>query len=150
MKVVLNLIIVILIVFGLFWNLKDNQINNTQSKNIKISLKSKIKKILNHDENLQLAKDLRLADKILSKIDENRLGEAQTIIQGDIKIKYEIDSEEAFWTVDSNWFNYSIIVFNKNEVVLQFNGHLNKNTDPFQFEDLDIVAFRQGIWQNDL
>lgn len=149
MKVVLNLIILIAIGFGVFWNLQESPIKK-ESNNIKIVLKSKIAKILNHEENLKLAKDLKLAEKILSKIDTNKLGELQTIIQGDIKIEYEIASEEAFWTVEDNWFPFSIIVFNKNEVVLQFNGHLNKNTTPFQFEDLDIVAFRQGNWQNDL
>ena len=149
MKVVLNLIILISIGFGVFWNLQEDPIKK-ESNNIKIVLKSKIAKILNHEENLKLAKDLKLAEKIISKIDKTKLGELQTIIQGDIRIEYEIASEEAFWTVEANWFPYSIIVFNKNEVVLQFNGHLNKNTTPFQFEDLDIVAFRQGNWQNDL
>ena len=146
MKVVVNLFIILTISYLVFLNQKEEiKINKIliKTKNLIINPK-------NHEENLELAKKERLPEKIISKINKNRLEEAQDISLGELSISYEIDSEAAFWTVEDNWYAYSVVVFYKGEVVLQFNGHLDKNMNPFSFKDLDVVAFRPGIWQSDL
>jgi hypothetical protein len=82
--------------------------------------------------------------------DEQTFIDDFTLTNSQEKIYYhfEINKEEAFYRAEKNLYSYDVLVLYNDEVVLQFNGHLDRNLTPPEFIDLDVVAYRPGKWEN--
>lgn len=102
-----------------------------------------------------LAEDLRLALPQEQKLEISQdKTDTQIITQVEwqnqnLKFNYYFSQDllEASYTVDHEIYPFDVILMVNNEVVLQFNGHINKNFNPGKYQDLDVIAYEPGDWE---
>lgn len=65
-------------------------------------------------------------------------------------IHTQFKEEVTYRVEEHNVFEFEVIFYENNHVVFQFNGHINNNLTPPLVENLDVLAFMEGFWEDNL
>lgn len=172
MKISLNVLLVgSLIGLFIWWNNFSSQKNTAINQPNTPAEESKTTPVVSWEQSLAVALDKNLpqqfliiqhllenhklpivkgynVDYIVDEQDSEVLTDIVITNQSNIiKYHFELGKEEAFYKTDKNNYPFDVIVTFNNKVVLQFNGHLDRNKTPAEYIDLDVVAYESGDWE---
>lgn len=141
---------------------------NTNSSNPSITKQDKPPELLNHEGNLKQALEYKYPlyflkwhhKLIIEKSPLVSINETNSSIITKIKfsknnheylyVHTQFKEEVTYRTEEHNVFEFDVIFYENNHVVFQFSGHINNNQNPPTIENLDVLAFMEGFWEENL